>query len=212
MSAWYVRRGEKVIGPFESDKLQEFAASGKLLPTDLMAKDAGGPWKPASQSKLFAKQPDSIPSPVPTSIAPAQERLPAETKPPRESKVVIIGRGILISITTIGRGISAAGGALGRSLSASARRRHELKLAKIQAKAITDSQRIQQPTATGPITFAPQIVQTTVVKVINKNSGGCGCSGCGTLLLLIILGVAAAVYFSNAKPTTNAPPTSQSTR
>jgi hypothetical protein len=33
-----------------------------------------------------------------------------------------------------------------------------------------------------PIVFGRQVVQTTVVKIINKNAGGCGCSGCGTQL------------------------------
>jgi hypothetical protein len=83
-----------------------------------------------------------------------------------------------------------------------------LKLAKIKAQAAAGAQQPQThiptgpPVPAGPIMFAPQIVQTTVVKVINRNSGGCGCTGCSLILLLILLAILWGVYYSS----THSPP------
>jgi hypothetical protein len=55
MAGWYIRRGEKVVGPVDIPKLKELAAAGRILPTDLMAKDVAGPWKEAGRTTLFAK-------------------------------------------------------------------------------------------------------------------------------------------------------------
>lgn len=63
MAGWYLRRGEKVIGPIKVDKLKESVAAGKLLPTDQLAKDAAGPWTTAGKTKLFAVE--QIPPPAP---------------------------------------------------------------------------------------------------------------------------------------------------
>src|SRR5262245_22912459 len=73
MAGWYVRRGEKVIGPVDSAKLKELAATGKLLPTDELAKDAAGPWTEARRTSLFSKRPPELP---PGALAPKVEPPP----------------------------------------------------------------------------------------------------------------------------------------
>ena len=196
MAGWYVRRGEKVIGPVDLAKLRESAAAGKLLPTDQLAKDAAGPWTEASRTTLFAKEPAGAPrlEPAPLSLVPRVEHPPVQDQPARGNKVAMVVRATKLSITTVGHGAIAAGGAVASFLSTRARRRHELKLAKIQAQALADSQRpAAAATPTGPIMFAPQMAQTTVVKVVNRS--GCGCSGCGLILFLIVLGVLAAALY-----------------
>ena len=55
MAGWYVRRGEKIIGPVPNENLRESAATGKLLPTDQLAKDAAGPWTDAANTEFFPK-------------------------------------------------------------------------------------------------------------------------------------------------------------
>ena len=205
MAGWYVRRGEKVIGPIDLAKLKESVAAGKLLPTDQLAKDAAGPWTEASRTTLFASKPVEPPrvEPTPQSLVPKVEHLPVQEQtvqeqPDSSGKLATFIRATNVIIASIGRGTLAVGGSVVRSLSTRAKRRHELKLAKIQAQALSDSQHPQTPAATsGPITFAPQIVQSTVVKVVNKNSGGCGCSGCGAVLLLILLAVLALAIIGN---------------
>lgn len=203
----YVRRGENVIGPIEQAKLKELAKDGRLLPTDQLAKDAAGPWTEASKTALFSKPVE----PPPLPLAPRAETLPTpavQDRPADASKVETALRTTKTVATAIGRGTLAVGSAISRALATRAARRHELKLAKIQAKAAAAAQNPQQPIATGPpapagpIMFAPQIVQTTVVKVINRNSGGCGCPGCSFILLLILLAILWAVYSMN----THSPP------
>ncbi len=198
MAGYYIRRGEKVIGPVDLAKLKEAAAAGNLLPTDQLAKDAAGPWTVASRTTLFAKEPAEPPrlKPAPQSLVPKVEHPPVQDQPASSKyKVAIVVRATNVFIAAVGRGTLAAGGAVVCSLSTRAKRRHELKLAKIQAQTLADSQRPQAPTTpTGPITFTPQMAQTTVVKVVNR--GGCsGCSGCGLILLLIMLGRAGSRAF-----------------
>jgi hypothetical protein len=52
MAGWYVRRGEKVLGPISSTQLKEGYAAGKLLITDEIAKDPGGPWTEVRKTSL----------------------------------------------------------------------------------------------------------------------------------------------------------------
>ena len=215
MAGWYVRRGENVIGPIETVKLKELAAAGKLLPTDQLAKDAAGPWTEARRTPLFAEESAGPPpggrvilppAPPPLPFAPTAERQPVEFVQDQvagDSKTAVVVRTGKAIIVTVGQGALAVGGAVSRAISARAQRRHELKLVKIQAQAAAQAQRPPQPTATAPgapITFAPQMIQTTVVKVINRNSGGCGCSGCAMILLLILLAIWAVVHYSNKNP------------
>jgi hypothetical protein len=43
-STFYVRRGDKTLGPFAQNQIQGFLAAKKLLPTDLIAERSDGPW------------------------------------------------------------------------------------------------------------------------------------------------------------------------
>jgi hypothetical protein len=187
MAAWYVRRGESVIGPIDSAKLSQLVTDGRLLPSDQLAKDAAGPWTEARRTPLFVNAPTELTiESKPASLIPSGESLPAETVDqvgPVKGELVggsgktapVIQASKSIA-TAFGRGTLATGSAVVRYLSTRSQRRHELKLAKIQAQAMANSQRPQPPAATTPgtpITFTPNIVQTTVVKVVNRNSGGC---------------------------------------
>lgn len=64
MTDWYVKRGDKIIGPLGTDKLKGCVAEGKVLPTDQLAKDVAGPWTTAGNTKLFAER--QAPEPPPT--------------------------------------------------------------------------------------------------------------------------------------------------
>jgi hypothetical protein len=47
----------------------------------------------------------------------------------------------------------------------------------------------------------PQVHQTTVVQVVNKNTQSVhGCSGCGVILLLILIGFIVLAIMSSATP------------
>jgi hypothetical protein len=198
-AGYYIRRGDKVIGPADLAKLKEAVAAGTLLPTDQLAKDAAGPWTEAGRTTLFAGKPavsapvESVTQNPPTKAVatsvgyPVQEQTPQDPPiddpPASGGKLAAIVHTTIVVFDSIGRGALVAGGTVVRSLSTRAKRRHELKLAKIQAEA-------NHPQANGPITFASQMVQSTVVRVVNKHTGGCGCSGCAAVLLLILLGIA----------------------
>lgn len=57
MADWYVKRGEKTVGPISSSKLKELAGSGKLKRTDLIAKSSSGPFKKAERlTGLFPEE------------------------------------------------------------------------------------------------------------------------------------------------------------
>lgn len=202
MAGWYVRRGEKVVGPVELPKLQELVAAGRIVPTDQIASDVAGPWKEAGRTKLFAKpkqtpvvKPETSPPP-PTPLVSEPDRLPAVVEEPENGRAIgQVLHVVHIVFGGIGRGMLATWGAISRSMATRSQRKHELKLAKIKAKALSDSQRFQaqQPTPTTPPTrpiYVPQVKQTTVVQVVNKNKQSVyGCSGCAALLLLILIGL-----------------------
>lgn len=221
MAGYYIRRGESVIGPTSVAKLKELVAAGRLLPSDLVAKDAAGPWTELAKTELFAKRPDNNPPP-PTVAAPAPEQqlVPraeyappaqpvADERPSRPSPLVVtlqMGRAVA---TTVGRGLVIIGGSGARAVSVWAARRHEVRLAKIKAQAAISQQpqEIQAPQrqgapTQGPIVFAPQIVQSvsqTASASATANAGGgggCGCSSCFWSLVLVGLLIWAAVYFS----------------
>lgn len=217
MANWYVRRGEKVVGPVDGERLKDLAKEGKVLPTDLLAADVSGPWTQASRTSIFSKQPPELPVAAQTELAPTAPLNPIVRnvdQPPTESSdspispVSTVARGGLAIIKVFGRGTLTAGSALTRWYSLRSHRRHEIKLAKIQAQTVAESKRkeVTRPSAFAPpppasITVSPRIVQTTVVKVVNKNSGSCGCSGCAVVLLLIIIGIVALVIYSEMNPT-----------
>lgn len=204
MDRWYVRRGEKIVGPLDAVKLKGLAADGRLLPTDLLAKDPAGPWTDASRTKLFAKKKivepprelSPIDLPASPEFVPTAELVPAPrrtdevaTQSPPKSPIHIIsvvGRGFVTTILVVSG-----------SFSGWLKRRHEIKLATIQAKG---SQVAGASGASNPIVFAPQTNQTTVVKIINRNSGcGCsGCGGCGLLLLLLLVACLVMSFVANS--------------
>lgn len=231
MAGWYVRRGENVIGPIDGTKLKELAATGKLQPTDQIAKDAGGPWTEARRSSLFPKEPSKADGTQPPAIIPTAKQLPAVPQPqsteltPQKSKVAVVVTTTKVVVGTVGRGLQSVGGAIGRSLAERSRRKHELKLAEIQAKAMADANRppaipqqspapapVQTPASSQPIVFAPQM--TTVVNVVNKNNAdGCGCSGCASLIVLAFLGLVLwAIIANNNSSQPSRPPPSSSSR
>lgn len=197
MAGWYVRRGEKVIGPIDASKLKESVAAGKLLPTDQLAKDAAGPWTEAGKTKLFESPPAVVPQVEQLTVVLEQESPQSKIAPALQTGQLIAGK--------VAGGTVATWKALSQALAVRAQRKHEIKLAKIQAAAMADANRppvpqpptYHRPAAREPVSPPPQIIQTTVVKVVNKNAtGGCGCSGCGTLLLLLFIGFIALMIFS----------------
>jgi TM2 domain-containing membrane protein YozV len=180
MSGWYIRRGEKVVGPVDTDKLKELVAVGRLVPTDQLAKDAAGPWTPAARTSLFAKAPA-------TNIAVAQSKPLAkqQSQPPVVGNLATTvqepqtnanaGNNKVASAAKAGLGaLSSAGGAVARSLAERSKRKHELKLAKIQAQALADSRRPAAPQAPPqPAYSAPPPQQSINVNVVQQvNIGG----------------------------------------
>jgi hypothetical protein len=213
MAGWYIRRGEKIVGPIELPKLQELVATGRLVPTDQLAKDVAGPWKEAGSTTLFAKpkQTSVVESAPPTSLVPKPESLPAVVEEPESGKAVTqVVHVVHVVFGGIGRGMLATWGAVSRSMATRSQRKHELKIAKIQAEALAKSQRPPAPQArpaappqqSAPQTvYVPQVHQTTVVQVVNKNTQSVyGCSGCGVVLLLLLIGFIVLVIMSSAPP------------
>lgn len=177
MAGWYVRRGEKVMGPIESAQLKQGYATGKLLPTDEIAKDPAGPWTEVRKTSI-AKQEEPAKPQVPAVIQPAKPAVPAVIQTEPELPSAPKGfKGVLVSTWA----------SITRTISVRSQRKHELKLAKMQALAAQNpaSQRVSQ------VTGAQPAIQTVVnVTNVNKNinKGGCaGCGGCGTLVLLVVI-------------------------
>lgn len=217
MAGLYIRRGEKIVGPVEIPKLQELVAAGRLLPTDQLAKDVAGPWKEAGSTTLFSKSKqtpitESEPPPPPMPLVPKAVRVPAAVETPEDGGAAQqVLQVVHVVFGGIGRGILATWGAVSRSLATRSQRKHELKIANIQAKALVDSQRpsAPQPNSAPPVAaatpqpavFAPQIHQTTVVHVVNKNKQSVyGCSGCSVVLLLILIGLIVLAIMSSTSP------------
>jgi hypothetical protein len=214
MTSWYVRRGEHVLGPIEAAKLKALSEAGKLLPSDLLAKDVAGPWTEASRALLEDR---TQPPPLPQPLARRTE-IPVPTPPPiiepPPSKVSVaiqggkilasaVGRGTLKTANVVGRGTLTTVEAIGRSLAERSRRRHELKLAKIQAEAARPQQLPSVVEPTAPIYFAPEIIQTTIIRNTNENARGCGsgCEGCALILLAILAYLIWSTYTDNYRPT-----------
>jgi hypothetical protein len=52
---WFVRQSGKVFGPFDSSKLRQLTAAGKITPQTELSQGANGPWAPAGNVKgLFS--------------------------------------------------------------------------------------------------------------------------------------------------------------
>jgi hypothetical protein len=88
-SQWYFARNGQKSGPFSSEQLKQYAAAGKLDPTDNVWKEGMAAWMPAGQlSGLFAATPPappihqavavlpSAPTPTPQAISAAAEKPP----------------------------------------------------------------------------------------------------------------------------------------
>jgi len=206
MAGWYIRRGEQVIGPAGLAKLKELVADGRLLPTDQLAKDPGGPWTEAGQTTLFAPPPGTNvmpPAPRQRSLAPKTKDQPPATKPvqtvmsvppPVDTEVSSqgeaapwLGKSLVVAL---GRGLKTTGGAVAKTTSMWLQRRHELKLAKIKAKgdvaAIRAANQQQAPTLQQPVAGVPA-GQSTIINIVNKNTQSSGCAGCLLVTLLLFL-------------------------
>jgi len=72
VSKWYlIRDGTAKYGPYDDEQLKEFAASGRIMPTDMLWKEGTDQWiSAASVSGLFIGPP--LPPPPPLA-APSRE-------------------------------------------------------------------------------------------------------------------------------------------
>ena len=52
---YFIRRGSKVSGPAKAELLEQYAASGKLRPTDEVSPSQEGPWRAVQQVPLLAR-------------------------------------------------------------------------------------------------------------------------------------------------------------
>ena len=52
---YFIRRGAQVSGPAQAELLEQYAASGKLRPTDEVATSREGPWRAVQQVPLLAR-------------------------------------------------------------------------------------------------------------------------------------------------------------
>lgn len=69
-SEWFVRRGQQVRGPFDSDQLRAFARAGKLLSADEVRQGVAGAWFPAASVRgLFIPAGAPLPARSPVSAA-----------------------------------------------------------------------------------------------------------------------------------------------
>jgi hypothetical protein len=100
MAGWYVKRGGSVTGPIETDSLKGFVASGKLLPTDQIAKDVAGPWSTAGKTKLFATLPSPEPPPAEWVTVVTPERVAEATRKSSKGNLWIAGSVALIAVVT----------------------------------------------------------------------------------------------------------------
>ncbi len=72
-SEWYYTRNGQRHGPVSGHELKRLAATGGLLPTDLIWKDGLPKWRPASATKgLFPARPQTVvvPPPLPSDAVP----------------------------------------------------------------------------------------------------------------------------------------------
>jgi hypothetical protein len=53
---YYIRRGDKVMGPISDVKIREGIWNGKVQPTDQLGTDKAGPWQVLSTSSEFSPQ------------------------------------------------------------------------------------------------------------------------------------------------------------
>ena len=103
---YYIRRGDQISGPAESDVLVQQAASGELAPADELSQSADGPWTPASQTSPFA---ELLPASASGSTTQPQA-LYADERPSLREGGQWFGR-LLLQIVLVAFWIGLAGGA-----------------------------------------------------------------------------------------------------
>jgi TM2 domain-containing membrane protein YozV len=136
---------------------------------------------------LPAQRTASVPTTIESGITPKQQQEPQGQGTTTGDKVATVAKA--------GFGaLSSAGGAVARSMAERSRRKHELKLAKIQAQALADSQRpapaqAPQPTYTPPPPQPQQSINVNVVQQINVVGGKRWSRLVAMLLSLIIPGL-----------------------
>jgi hypothetical protein len=74
---WYCGRAGQQSGPFTEEQVKEFAASGQLLPTDLVWRQGMAQWTTATAAGLFPATPVEAPPALP----PVHEQLPLAESP-----------------------------------------------------------------------------------------------------------------------------------
>ena len=92
---YFIRRGSKVSGPAKAELLEQYAASGKLRPTDEVATSREGPWRAVQQVPLLARH---LPAPDPpedpfadalaaaSTLSEAAPAMPQSAAPQRKKK------------------------------------------------------------------------------------------------------------------------------
>jgi hypothetical protein len=78
MAGFYVRRGEKIFGPFSPDQLKEGAQKGQIRSGDSISPSKEGPWTPVEQVKGLDLKSDTTTPPL--QVAPTQPA-PMQTAP-----------------------------------------------------------------------------------------------------------------------------------
>lgn len=75
---WYLARDNQKHGPYSSAQLQEFARTGRILPSDMLLKDGTAKWVAASQvNGLFPPpNPKALPQAVPSPPQPVPAAIP----------------------------------------------------------------------------------------------------------------------------------------
>ena len=82
---WYYSRGGQQHGPVSVSELKQLAASGKLLPSDLVWKDGMDEWAPASKVKGLFSEKQLTPARHPAPPPPPPPTAPSSSPPPTET-------------------------------------------------------------------------------------------------------------------------------
>jgi len=116
MADWYIKRGEKVRGPFSSQHLKQLASKAQINPEELIGKTKQGPFQQAAkhqwlfpgefgfEERTYAEL-AGIPEPVPAPKLPITKRALTEeetlTPRQRELKIGVLVCGVALYIGTI---------------------------------------------------------------------------------------------------------------
>ncbi|HVU86922.1 MAG TPA: hypothetical protein VHD36_06350 [Pirellulales bacterium] len=192
MAGYYIRRGDKVAGPNSTDQLKLWASEGKLLPTDEIAKEPGGPWSVVAKTKLAQALPAASTAMVPQQQQAASVQVPAVVEapaaPPTDMQelagpVFAILRASKVTARVVTQPIVKAASATKSAIAVSSQRRHEIKLAKLANERIAAERdrelaKQQQP---APVAPQPQVMaqmppgyQQPVINITNVNTNVIG--------------------------------------